>query len=107
MTRPHGPTTAPGQAYNHWTERARLTWSQADFTRAGAEQVLVAELLCRAVDVHPGERVLDVAAGSGNAALAAGPGPGASSGPGPGARSPFEWGTEAGSASCSAPRSPC
>lgn len=71
MTRPHGPTTAPGQAYHQWTERARLTWSQADFTRAGAEQVLVAELLCRAIDVHPGERVLDVAAGSGNAALAA------------------------------------
>ncbi|MGH2918446.1 MAG: class I SAM-dependent methyltransferase [Solirubrobacteraceae bacterium] len=33
--------------------------------------VLVAELLCRAVDVHAGERVLDIAAGSGNTALAA------------------------------------
>ena len=31
----------------------------------------MAELLCGAVDVHAGERVLDVAAGSGNAALAA------------------------------------
>lgn len=36
----------------------------------GREQVLVGELLCRAIDIH--ERVLDVAAGSGNAALAAG-----------------------------------
>jgi cyclopropane fatty-acyl-phospholipid synthase-like methyltransferase len=53
------------------TERARTVWSLGDFARAGAEQVIVGELLCRAIDVHPGERVLDVAAGSGNAALAA------------------------------------
>jgi len=53
------------------TQRARAMWALGDFARAGAEQVIVAELLCRAIDVHPGERVLDVAAGSGNAALAA------------------------------------
>jgi SAM-dependent methyltransferase len=53
------------------TERARITWSLGDFARAGAEQVVVGELLARAIDIHPGERVLDVAAGSGNAALAA------------------------------------
>jgi len=46
-------------------------WALGDFARAGAEQVIVGELLCRAIDIHPGERVLDVAAGSGNAALAA------------------------------------
>jgi SAM-dependent methyltransferase len=46
-------------------------WSQGDFARAGAEQVIVGELLARAIDIHPGQRVLDVAAGSGNAALAA------------------------------------
>jgi SAM-dependent methyltransferase len=57
--------------YKQMTERARRVWSQGDFARAGAEQVIVGELLCRAIDVHPGERVLDVAAGSGNAALAA------------------------------------
>jgi len=70
---PHGPATAPGQttAYQHMTERARLVWSLGDFAKAGAEQVLVGELLCRAVDVHPGQLVLDVAAGSGNASLAA------------------------------------
>jgi protein-L-isoaspartate O-methyltransferase len=69
---PHGPMTPPGQATAHqMTERARFTWSQGDFARAGAEQVIVGELLCRAIDIHPGERVLDVAAGSGNAALAA------------------------------------
>ena len=53
------------------TDRARTMWALGDFARAGAEQVLVGELLCRAIDIHPGERVLDVAAGSGNAALAA------------------------------------
>ena len=53
------------------TERARIVWSLGDFARAGAEQVIVGELLARAIDIHPGQRVLDVAAGSGNAALAA------------------------------------
>ena len=57
--------------YAVMTQRARAMWALGDFARAAAEQVLVGELLCRAVDIHPGERVLDVAAGSGNAALAA------------------------------------
>ena len=57
--------------YAQMTERARVMWSLGDFTRAGAEQVVVGERLCRAIDIHPGQRVLDVAAGSGNAALAA------------------------------------
>ena len=57
--------------YTQMTERARIIWSLGDFARAGAEQVLVGELLCRAIDIHPGQSVLDVAAGSGNAALAA------------------------------------
>ena len=58
-------------AYQKMTERARFMWSQGDFARAGAEQVLVGELLSRAIDIHPGQRVLDVASGAGNAALAA------------------------------------
>jgi ubiquinone/menaquinone biosynthesis C-methylase UbiE len=37
----------------------------------GALGAIHAELLCEAIDIHPGERVLDVAAGSGAAALAA------------------------------------
>ena len=52
-------------------ERARSAWSNGDFARVGARLVLVGELLCRSVDVHAGERVLDVAAGSGNAAISA------------------------------------
>src|SRR5579859_5885159 len=63
-------TTQP-DPYAQMTRQARAVWAAGDFARAAAEQIIVAELLCRAVDVHPGERVLDVAAGSGNAALAA------------------------------------
>lgn len=63
-------TTQP-DPYALMTQRARAMWALGDFARAGAEQVIVAELLCRAIDIHPGERVLDVAAGAGNAALAA------------------------------------
>jgi SAM-dependent methyltransferase len=63
-------TTQP-DPYALMTQRARAMWALGDFARAGAEQVIVGELLCRAIDIHPGERVLDVAAGSGNAALAA------------------------------------
>jgi ubiquinone/menaquinone biosynthesis C-methylase UbiE len=33
--------------------------------------VIMAEMLCEAVDLHPGQRVLDVACGNGNTALAA------------------------------------
>jgi ubiquinone/menaquinone biosynthesis C-methylase UbiE len=46
-------------------------WSAGDFARVAARTVLVGELLCRSLDIHAGERVLDVAAGSGNAAIAA------------------------------------
>jgi SAM-dependent methyltransferase len=52
-------------------DRARAVWSTGDFARVGARLVLVGELLCRSVDVHAGERVLDVAAGSGNTAISA------------------------------------
>ena len=63
--------TAQPDPYALMTQRARAMWALGDFARAGAEQVIVGELLCRAIDIHSGERVLDVAAGSGNAALAA------------------------------------
>src|SRR5262245_55773619 len=46
-------------------------WADGDFAKVGAAQVIVGERLARAVDIRPGQRVLDVAAGSGNAALAA------------------------------------
>jgi ubiquinone/menaquinone biosynthesis C-methylase UbiE len=53
------------------TRQQLAAWSAGDFARVASLNVLAAELLCEAVDVHPGERVLDVAAGSGNTAIAA------------------------------------
>jgi ubiquinone/menaquinone biosynthesis C-methylase UbiE len=51
--------------------RQQATWSSGDYARVGNTIVLAAELLCEAVDVRAGQRVLDVATGNGNAALAA------------------------------------
>ena len=53
------------------TERARSVWASGDFARVGARTVLAGELLSRSLEIHAGERVLDVAAGSGSTAIAA------------------------------------
>lgn len=47
------------------------TWASGDYAMVGGTLVIVAEDLCEAVDLRPGQRVLDVATGSGNTALAA------------------------------------
>lgn len=49
----------------------RQMWLAGDFAVCATTAVIVAEELCEAVDLLPGERVLDVATGSGNAALTA------------------------------------
>jgi len=51
--------------------RQQATWSSGDYARVGNTILLVAELLCEAVDLRAGQTVLDVATGNGNAALAA------------------------------------
>jgi SAM-dependent methyltransferase len=51
--------------------RQHATWSSGDYAVIGTTLSLTGELLCEAVDLRPGERVLDVAAGNGNATLAA------------------------------------
>ena len=51
--------------------RQQSTWASGDFGRIGVQLQIVGESLCEAVDVLAGERVLDVAAGNGNASLAA------------------------------------
>jgi SAM-dependent methyltransferase len=47
-------------------------WSQGDFAKIGVAAQIVAEELCEAIDILPGRRVLDVACGAGNGAIAAG-----------------------------------
>jgi ubiquinone/menaquinone biosynthesis C-methylase UbiE len=51
--------------------RQQQTWASGDFDRIAATITITGELLCEAVDVHPGQKVLDVATGSGNTAIAA------------------------------------
>jgi SAM-dependent methyltransferase len=51
--------------------KQQATWASGDFAVIGNTLQIVGETLCEAVDVRAGERVLDVAAGNGNASLAA------------------------------------
>ena len=62
-------TTTPD--YSAITERQQSVWSKGDFGRFGAILVLHGELLAESVDIHPGEKVLDVGGGTGGASLAA------------------------------------
>ena len=44
-------------------ERQQKAWSSGDYGKVGATLVIMAEMLCEAVDLRPGQRVLDVACG--------------------------------------------
>ncbi|HEY8555318.1 MAG TPA: class I SAM-dependent methyltransferase [Burkholderiales bacterium] len=51
--------------------RQQQTWASGDYAVIGTTLQLVGESLCEALDLRPGSLVLDVAAGNGNATLAA------------------------------------
>ncbi|MBC8159852.1 MAG: class I SAM-dependent methyltransferase [Roseiflexaceae bacterium] len=51
--------------------RQHAAWSSGDYAVIGTTLAITGELLCEAVDLRPGQQVLDVAAGNGNATLAA------------------------------------
>jgi ubiquinone/menaquinone biosynthesis C-methylase UbiE len=51
--------------------RQQKTWASGDFSVIGGTLQIVGETLCEALELVAGERVLDVAAGSGNVAIAA------------------------------------
>ena len=51
--------------------RQQAMWASGDFAVIGTTLQIVGELLCEGVDLRAGERVLDVAAGNGNATMAA------------------------------------
>lgn len=51
--------------------RQHTAWSSGDYAVIGTTLAITGELLCEAVDLRPGQQVLDVAAGNGNATLAA------------------------------------
>jgi len=51
--------------------RQQASWSSGDYAVVGTTLQIVGEELAEAMDLHAGERVLDVAAGNGNVTLAA------------------------------------
>jgi SAM-dependent methyltransferase len=51
--------------------KQQKTWASGDFSVVASRIVISAEMLCEAVNPQAGWRVLDVATGSGNAAIAA------------------------------------
>src|SRR3954462_12553102 len=53
------------------TARQQGAWSSGDYAVVGTTLQIVGEELCEALELRPGSRVLDVAAGNGNATLAA------------------------------------
>jgi ubiquinone/menaquinone biosynthesis C-methylase UbiE len=51
--------------------RQQSAWSSGDYAVVGTTLQIVGEELCEALDLRSGQKVLDVAAGNGNASLAA------------------------------------
>jgi ubiquinone/menaquinone biosynthesis C-methylase UbiE len=67
-----GTTTAVAAPnYTAIKQKQQATWASGDFAVVGTTLQIVGESLAEAADVRADERVLDVAAGNGNATLAA------------------------------------
>jgi SAM-dependent methyltransferase len=64
ITQPHVDLSAVKQ-------RQQGAWASGDYAVVGTTLQITGELLCEAVNLRAGQRVLDVAAGNGNATLAA------------------------------------
>jgi ubiquinone/menaquinone biosynthesis C-methylase UbiE len=52
-------------------QRQQAMWASGDYNEIGSRLLVISERLFESLDPQPGEQVLDVASGSGNAALAA------------------------------------
>ncbi len=63
--------SSPAPDFTAIKQKQRATWSAGDYAVVGTTLQIVGERICEAVDLAAGERVLDVAAGNGNATLAA------------------------------------
>lgn len=64
-------TTPPAPDLEAIKRRQQATWASGDFAVVGTTLQIVGEALAEAADVRAGEKVIDVAAGNGNATLAA------------------------------------
>lgn len=67
----HHAASAAAPDFSAVKARQQATWASGDFAKVAARIVWSAEQLCEAAGLQAGWRVLDVATGSGNAALAA------------------------------------
>ncbi len=65
------PPDAIGPDYAAIKQRQQATWASGDFAIVGVTLQIVGESLAEAADIRSGERVIDIAAGNGNATLAA------------------------------------
>ncbi len=63
--------TGTNTAFTAIKTRQQQAWSAGNYAVVGTTLQIVGESLCEAADVRAGSRVLDVAAGNGNATLAA------------------------------------
>jgi len=63
--------TADTPDYAAIKQRQQAVWASGDYAVVGTTLQIVGERLCDAIDLRAGEQVLDVAAGNGNATLAA------------------------------------
>ena len=64
-------TATPAPDYAAIKAKQQAAWASGDYALVGSTLNIVGEMLAEAADINPGERVLDVAAGNGNATLAA------------------------------------
>jgi SAM-dependent methyltransferase len=65
------PSTAAAPSLEAVKAKQQATWASGDYSAIAATITLIAERLIDAADLPAGSRVLDVAGGSGNAAIAA------------------------------------
>ncbi|WP_198320894.1 class I SAM-dependent methyltransferase [Azohydromonas aeria] len=71
LSAPMTPPSAAAPDLAAVKARQRAAWSSGDYCVVGTTLQIVGESLCEAMDLRAGQRVLDVAAGNGNASLAA------------------------------------
>ncbi|MGZ5897256.1 MAG: class I SAM-dependent methyltransferase [Xanthobacteraceae bacterium] len=70
-TAPAQATAPPAIDFAAIKHKQQATWAAGDYAVVGTTLQIVGERICEAVDLRAGEKVLDVAAGNGNATLAA------------------------------------
>jgi ubiquinone/menaquinone biosynthesis C-methylase UbiE len=70
-TTQHPVATATAPSIPAIKAKQQAMWASGDFAVIGTTLQIVGELLCEAIDLRAGALVLDVAAGNGNATLAA------------------------------------